>query len=184
MRKTLAVPAFACLLLTAGLRADTVVTVPFLGNMLPANETPPTSINSSATAIILVHEVWDSAGALKSGSVEFTIFYKFPAANTVTGLHIHNGAAGVAAPVVIPTDINGTTNSVTVDATGAGTINRQVQFGTAAGQPSLTLIQDMLANPQNYYVNIHTADFPGGAMRSQLLPSGRTLLMADRKSVV
>jgi hypothetical protein len=31
-----------------------VVTVPFLGNMLPANETPPTSINSSATAIILV----------------------------------------------------------------------------------------------------------------------------------
>src|SRR5258708_3009276 len=150
MRKTLAVLAFACFLLTTGLRADTVVTVSFLRNMLPPNETPPTNINSSATAIIQVHEVLDSTGALKSGSVEFTVIYKFPAANTVTGLHIHNAAAGLPGGIVIPTDINGTTNSVAVDATGAGTINKQVQFGTAAGQPALSVITDMLANPANY----------------------------------
>jgi uncharacterized protein (TIGR03437 family) len=175
MRKTLAVPAFACLLLTAGLRADTVVTVPFLGNMLPANEVPPTSINSSATAIILVHEVFDSVGALKSGSVEFTVIYKFPAANTITGLHIHNAAAGLSGNIVVPTDVT----SVAVDATGSGTINRQVQFGTADGQPALSVIQDLLANPQNYYVNIHTADFKAGAMRSQLLPATSKVLMAQ-----
>jgi hypothetical protein len=179
MRKTLAAPAFAFLLVT-GLMADTVVTVPFLGNMLPANETPPTSINSSATAIILVHEVLDSAtGVLKSGSVEFTVFCKFPAANTVTGLHIHKGAAGVAGGIVIPTDVNATTNAITVDATGASTINKQVQFGTAAGQPDVAIIADLLANPANYYVNIHTTDFPSGAMRSQLLPATGTVLMAQ-----
>jgi uncharacterized protein (TIGR03437 family) len=179
MRKTLSVLAFACLVFVSGSKADTVATVPFLGNMLPQNETPPTSINSSATAVILVHEVLDASGALKSGSVEFTVIYKFPAANTVVGLHIHSGATGVAGPIVIPTDINGTTNSVAVDATGAGTINRQVQFGTAAGQPALSVIQDLLANPQNYYVNIHTTDFPGGAMRSQLLPASSKVLMAQ-----
>src|SRR5260370_22152138 len=179
MRKTLSVLAFACLVFVSGSKADTVATVPFLGNMLPQNETPHTSINSSATAIILVHEVLDASGALKSGSVEFTVIYKFPAANTVTGLHIHNAAAGLPGNIVLPTDINGTTNSVAVDATGAGTINKQVQFGTAAGQPALSVITDMLANPANYYVNIHTTDFPGGAMRSQLLPAQRTVLMAQ-----
>src|SRR5258706_11697049 len=147
MHKILAVPAFA-LLLATGLMADKVVTVPFLGNMLPANETPPTNINSTATAIIQVHEVLDSTtGVLKSGAVEFTVIYKFPAANTVVGLHIHKAASGVAGPIVIPTDINATTNSVVVDATGAGAINKQVQFGTAVGQPDVAIVQDMLANP-------------------------------------
>jgi hypothetical protein len=116
---------------------------------------------------------------LKSGSVEFTVFCKFPAANTVTGLHIHKGAAGVAGGIVIPTDVNATTNAITVDATGASTINKQVQFGTAAGQPDVAIIADLLANPANYYVNIHTTDFPSGAMRSQLLPATGTVLMAQ-----
>ena len=168
MRKTLAVPAFAFILFGAGLKADTVRTIPFLGYMLPQNEVPPTSINASATATILVHEVLDSSGALKSGSVEFFLIYKFPGANTITGLHIHNAPAGQSAGVVIPTTVNSTTNAVPVDASGAGTIDRQVPFGTGAGQPALTVIQDMLANPQNYYVNIHTTDFPNGAMRAQL----------------
>src|SRR5690348_17333268 len=177
MRRTLVVSAFTCILFAAGLRADTVRTIPFLGYMLPQNEVPPTTINASATATILVHEVLDSSGALKSGSVEFFIIYKFPSANTITGLHIHNGPAGQSAGIVIPTTVNSTTNAVPVDASGVGQINRQVQFGTGAGQPALTVIQDMLANPQNYYVNIHTTDFPGGAIRAQLIPATGTVLM-------
>lgn len=30
------------------------------------------------------------------------------------------------------------------------------------------LIKDIIQNPQNYYVNIHNAEFPGGAIRGQL----------------
>jgi hypothetical protein len=30
------------------------------------------------------------------------------------------------------------------------------------------LIADILANPENYYVNVHNAEFPGGAVRGQL----------------
>jgi hypothetical protein len=29
---------------------------------------------------------------------------------------------------------------------------------------------DVLAHPGDYYVNVHTADFPGGAVRGQLAP--------------
>src|SRR5260370_41203436 len=111
MRKTLSVLAFACLVFVSGSKADTVATVPFLGNMLPQNETPPTSINSSATAVIQVHEVLDASGTLKSGSVEFTITFKFPGANTVTGLHIHNGAAGVAGPIGLSPTLHRATDS-------------------------------------------------------------------------
>lgn len=30
------------------------------------------------------------------------------------------------------------------------------------------LLRDILQNPQNFYVNVHNADFPGGALRGQL----------------
>ena len=35
--------------------------------------------------------------------------------------------------------------------------------GVAAG-----LIQELMANPAGFYVNVHTADFPDGAIRGQL----------------
>src|SRR5579884_587222 len=111
-----------------------VSTAIFLGNMLPQNETPPTTVSVTATALILVHQVTDSSGNLTSGAVEFRIWYQFPGADTITGMHIHNGAQGVAGPIVIPTDINSTTNTVAVPSSGKGTIVKQVQFGTGAGE--------------------------------------------------
>ena len=65
--------------------------------------------------------------------------------------HIHKGAAGVEGPVVIP-----------FNAPGAyGTTS-----GCATADPAL--IADILANPSGYYVNVHTKEFPGGAVRGQL----------------
>jgi hypothetical protein len=65
--------------------------------------------------------------------------------------HIHKGAAGGAGPVVI-----------TFDPTKIGK-------GEACltGQPKADL-DAIVANPAGYYVNVHTADFPGGAVRGQL----------------
>ena len=177
MKRFVAICAFASSFFASTLVADTVRTIPFLANLSPANEVPPTSVNGNATALILLHEVLDDAGNLKSGSVEFRVTFRFPGATTVTGLHIHNGPAGSNGNIVIPTDINGSDKSVPVDASGRGVIVRQVAFGTGSGQPSLDIINDLVKNPQNYYANIHTTENPGGAMRGQLLRGESTVLM-------
>lgn len=164
-----------CSTMATAALADTVDTIPFLAQMSPANENPPTNINATADALVWVHVVRDSAGKVTSGSVDFNVRYRFPGATTVTGLHIHSGAAGVNGPILIPTDVGGA-NAVPVDATGRGAIVKQVQFPAA---PTLTVdvIQDLLNNPQNYYINIHTTENPGGAMRAQLNRADMRVLM-------
>jgi hypothetical protein len=68
-----------------------------------------------------------------------------------TAAHIHEGAAGTnGSPVVGFTDlISGTLISGCVDA-----------------DPST--VQNILSNPSGYYLNVHNADFPAGAVRGQL----------------
>lgn len=66
--------------------------------------------------------------------------------------HIHVGDSDVAGPVVIP-------------------LTPPDELGSSAGcvnDVDPTLLQDILANPGGYYVNVHTSDFPAGAIRGQL----------------
>lgn len=70
--------------------------------------------------------------------------------DTPTMAHIHKGAAGVAGGVVVP---------LTPPANG------MVQ---ACAPVAADLMAAILATPSDYYVNIHTAAFPKGAMRGQL----------------
>jgi hypothetical protein len=62
--------------------------------------------------------------------------------------HIHKGKAGVAGPVVVPL-------GATYKAKGC------IQSTTA-------LARAIVAKPGNYYVNVHNAKYPGGAVRGQL----------------
>jgi len=69
--------------------------------------------------------------------------------------HIHQGAAGANGPVKV--GLFGTAMPATVSA--------------AAGQVTVTdpaLAQSLRTNPAGFYVNLHTAEFPGGAVRGQL----------------
>jgi hypothetical protein len=66
--------------------------------------------------------------------------------------HIHPGVAGVAGPVVVPL--------------GAPDASGKVRGCTTGVDPDL--IRDIWANPRSYYVNVHTSDFPAGAVRGQL----------------
>jgi hypothetical protein len=65
--------------------------------------------------------------------------------------HIHVGVAGQNGPIVVPLvapDANGVSS-------GCAQVSREL---------ALAIIQD----PENYYVNVHTSDFPAGALRGQL----------------
>ena len=65
--------------------------------------------------------------------------------------HIHRGGAGANGPVVVPfTPPAANGNSDGCTAADASVIN------------------DILANPAGFYVNVHTTEHPGGAMRGQL----------------
>ena len=71
-----------------------------------------------------------------------------------TRAHIHKAPAGVAGPIVV-----GFFEAANVDLDGC----------TPTTQPvDRALLRDILQHPQNYYVNVHTADFPAGAIRGQL----------------
>ncbi len=175
--KTISFCAGLVLLCTSGLMAATAETIPFLTLMQPGNETPPISDTSSGNVIIWVHVIRDNSGNIVSGSVDFDVATKFSGAVTVTGLHIHNAAAGVAGSIVVPTDVNGTDKSIAIDATGRSNILKQVQFPQTTPALPVSIIQDLIANPQNYYANIHTTINPGGAMRGQLLPAEMKVLM-------
>src|SRR5439155_14878082 len=86
-------------------------------------------------------------------------------AQTFTGLHIHNGKIGVNGAVVINTGLSAT-NTVVTNATGSGSINREVLI--ASTDTAFDFLRGLVENPENYYVNIHTTVFPGGVIRAQL----------------
>jgi hypothetical protein len=68
-----------------------------------------------------------------------------------TAAHIHRGAATVNGPVVVPFS--------PPDATGNS---------SGCTQTTSALVDEIIATPSNFYVNVHTKEHPAGAMRAQL----------------
>ena len=77
--------------------------------------------------------------------------------------HIHEGARGSNGPVVAnlawPQD--GQAGDCLTEATAG-------KFPTGEAG----IVQRILKNPQSFYINIHNAEFPGGALRGQLADTG------------
>jgi hypothetical protein len=86
-----------------------------------------------------------------------TVGFEITFANlsTLTAAHIHAGPAGVNGPVVVNFGVPG-------GASGAGSFSGSVVDADAA------LITAFSAG--NFYVNLHTSEFAGGALRGQLAP--------------
>jgi hypothetical protein len=68
---------------------------------------------------------------------------------TPVAAHVHKGKKGTAGPVVIPL-FGGTAKH------------------TGCVKASKSLLAKVVKSPASYYVNVHTQQFPGGAIRAQL----------------
>jgi hypothetical protein len=77
-----------------------------------------------------------------------------------TASHIHVGPPGTSGSVVV-----GLASSFTQASTGAYVASGSVELDA-------TLANQILMNPANYYVNIHTTAYPGGAIRGALIGDG------------
>ena len=109
-----------------------------------ANERPdPGDPDGSGFALVIIDP--------EAGTVRYAIFVVD--IGTPTAAHIHRGTSDIAGPVVInfnPSFSNGT---------AVGTVT--------AGQ--VPLLEEIIASPGEFYVNVHNADFPAGAVRGQLV---------------
>ncbi|PZR64665.1 MAG: hypothetical protein DLM71_02180 [Chloroflexi bacterium] len=112
----------------------------FAASLSGSAETPAGAPNGSGSATVKL----DPA----SGQVCFTI--NVSNIGAATGSHIHQAAAGAAGPIVVPL-----TKAFTGSASGCVTGDK-------------AKVAAIAANPAGFYVNVHTAAFPGGAVRGQL----------------
>jgi hypothetical protein len=88
----------------------------------------------------------------------------FPAGSTFTASHIHNGASGIGAGVLIST---GQTAADGVTTAADGTASKtyaNVTTGVTAAN-----LQSVIDNPAGNYFNVHTTMNGGGAARGQLI---------------
>jgi hypothetical protein len=85
-----------------------------------------------------------------------TICYegKVQAIAGVSAAHIHEAAAGVAGPVVV--DLR------------PDLAERQGNKASYCVSTTPAVAADIIANPSDYYVNVHNATYPAGAIRGQL----------------
>ena len=124
----------------------------------PSQEVPPiTDLRAKARGNVTFDLTRDSARQITEGEVVFYFNYKFRGPVEIVGLHIHVGDKGENGPIVVDSGVTPFT-----DADGKGNITTVVTGVDPA------LLQAILDHPRDYYVNLHTSEYPGGALRDQL----------------
>jgi hypothetical protein len=130
-------------------------------------ENPPTTSPATGTAAISNYNV-----VMKTFDITVTVSNLAPAA--VTGFHIHRAPVGVNGPIIIDFIPGGVPIAPLVPMGDGFTF-------TATGLSLATSLLGGVANEAALlggitYVNVHTAEFPGGATRGQLFSTGNVNL--------
>jgi hypothetical protein len=136
----------------------------FTADLSPANENPPITdaeASGSGTTTVTLLTAKDTTGKIVGANAKFEIVLKgFPATTVIIISHIHKGDAKTNGPVVVDSGMKATDPIALT--TG----------GTSITKDNLTvdpvLATDIIANPGNYYYNVHSMVHPGGVVRGQL----------------
>ena len=141
----------------------------FTAILLPSNEVPAVTNadqTASGTMQLKMTVTRDSANTITGATYDFTInLTGFPANTTLTGSHIHNGAAGANSGVVVNVPLN----ADTALPTGQTSFTRTGLSSSSATVSAAAVAQNIFNNPVGNYFNVHTTVNPGGAIRGQLV---------------
>jgi CHRD domain len=121
-----------------------------------AEEVPPADDDGRGKAHVVV--------GVEQGEVCFDV--RFRRITTGNRGHIHSGAAGINGPIVVPffdLHLPASQRDPRLD-----DLEKDDELDGCITGLSPTLLADIVANPANYYVNVHNSRFPGGAVRAQL----------------
>lgn len=117
---------------------------PYIADLMGSNEVPTAGDPDGVGAATVSFDVFDTVDA------EVCWDFAYSGIAAPTAAHIHRGAAGAAGPVVVDFGAPGATSH------------------TGCAALTATLADEILADPAGFYVNVHNADFPAGALRGQL----------------
>lgn len=109
--------------------------------LVGSNEVPVGDLAGSGRATVTINP----------GRRELCYSLAWAQVGQVVAAHIHQASAGTNGKVIVPLVLQNTPGK----ASGCTTVARQVLVG-------------IITDPTGYYVNFHTAAFPGGAIRGQL----------------
>jgi hypothetical protein len=146
--------------LIVGLVAGVLVSMPMWASSAPRSEGPLFAVllgsneigadgkrgagdpDGVGSATVLIHDDTQLCFGLTASRI-----------STPTAAHVHVGKAHQNGPIVVP---------LTQPSAG----DPGASSGCVAANSDL--LEDIRKHPRRYYVNIHTSDFPGGAIRGQL----------------
>ncbi len=138
----------------------------FTADLSSANENPAITdaeASGSGTTTVTLFTAKDSTGKIIGANAKFEIVLKgFPATTMITISHIHKGDAKTNGSVVVD---SGMKAAEPIALTTGGTSITKDNLAVAAD-----LATDIIANPGNYYYNVHSVVHPGGVVRAQLKP--------------
>jgi len=141
-----------------------VSNVRFTAALAASQETPPiTNAESTGTGTATMDFTItrDANSVITASTVNFQVnMAGLPSTSVVNIAHIHQGATGVAGPILVNTT---TVPGEVVLNGGSGTFTRN-----AISVPVATA-QSIIDNPAGFYFNIHTTLNPAGVMRGQLV---------------
>ena len=133
--------------------------------MISNNEPGPPPVVADAPSVVHAFTLRYEDGTIQAGWVLFDVNYRFPGATNFTAMHIHDAKAGINGGVTIPAPL-----PADQLASPDGFGNFMVFSAPIDSGAAFNTLSDMVVNPENHYLNLHTQVSTGGAVREQLMP--------------
>ena len=142
------------------LSADSAGTALYRTDLSPTFQEPPLQgVSAGGLSNIAIHVRRDDDGNMLNAFVDFRVNYFFGQEETVVALHIHEGVVGENGPVVI-------SSGMATPITGRfGNIFLQVMVDDP---DDMATVERILAAPEGFYINLHSASNPAGILRGQV----------------